>query len=378
MALFGPLRRLFGKSPLLPLPGEGEMPASRDTLSVIHDLSRVVRNDPEAVDIYLALGNLFRAQGDIERAVLIREGLNARPGLNVRFKARAYFELGQDYHRAGVVDRSLAAFTEAAKLGYPEDAVTTQLANLFADAGDFERAAVEYGRLRHSLAEAHYLVRHAEDLAVAGNDARAARLVKKALRVYPGSVEAWSALITMAALAEQWGKTTTFLERGLSRVFPALRFLLLEALLEAGTRIRGKAADASDASLGTQENFAASLCNAVIPVLERQEPHLLLHYYGALFLKRQGDLDGANIWLAKALVLQPDFWAARLELLALSAKKHELPPVIEMQVVYFAEQMRHIKHFVCTTCGLRQDAIFYRCPRCGSWHSVSFRLNLQE
>ncbi len=377
MALFGSLRRLFGKSSSVPLPGEGEMPASRDTLSVIHDLSRIVRNDPEAVDIYLALGNLFRAQGDIERAVLIREGLNARPGLNPRFKARACFELGQDYHRAGVVDRALAAFTEAAKLGYPEDEVTTQLANLFADAGDFERAAVEYGRLGHSPAEAHYLVRFAEDLASAGNDGKANRLVKKALRVYPGSVEAWSAMITMTALAEQWSKTTSFLARSLAHVAPGLRFALLEALLEAGTRIRGTN-DGGASNLGTHESFAASLCEAVIPVLERQEPNLLLHYYGALFLKRKGDLEEANIWLAKALVLQPDFWAARLELLSLSAKKHELPPVIEMQVLYFAEQMRHIKRFVCTTCGLRQDEIFYRCPRCGSWHSVSFRLNLQE
>ncbi len=374
MAFFGSLRRLFGKSVPLPLPGEGEMPASRDTLSVIHDLSRVVRNDPEAVDIYLALGNLFRAQGDIERAVLIRERLNARHGLNVRFKARSYFELGQDYHRAGVVDRSLAAFTQAAKLGYPEDAVTNQLANLFADAGDFERAAEEFGRLGHPLAEAHYMVRWAEDMAATGNDAKAARLVKKALGVYSASIEAWCALITMTALAEQWRKTASLLERGLSRVAPALRFALLEALLEAGTRIQGQGKGSPDASDG----FAASLCNAVVPVLERQEAHLLTHYYGALFLKRKEDIDGANVWLAKALVMQPDFWAARLELLSLSARKNELPPVIEMQLVYFAEQMRHIKRFVCTTCGLRQDGIFYRCPRCGSWHSVSFRLSLQE
>ena len=376
MAFSGLLRRLFGKSALLPLPGEGEMPASRDTLSVIHDLSCIVRNDPEAVDIYLALGNLFRAQGDIERAVLIREGLNARPGLNAKFKARSYFELGQDYHRAGVVDRSLAAFTEAARLGYPEDAVTTQLANLFADAGDFERAAAEYARLGHSLAEAHYLVRLAEDFAASGQDGRAMRLVKKALRVYPGSVEAWCALITMTALAEQWRKTASYLERGLSRVTPALRFPLLEALLEAGTKIRGNSEDGPASAM--QETFAAGLCDAVIPVLEQQEPHLLMHYYGALFLKRRGDLDAANIWLAKALVLQPDFWAARLELLSLAAQKHELPPVIEMQLVYFAEQMNHLKRFVCNTCGLRQESIFYRCPRCSSWHSVSFRLSLQE
>ena len=121
MGLFGSLRRasrsIFGKSTAFSLPGEGEMPSTRDTLSVIHDLSRAVRNDPEAVDIYMALGNLFRSKGDIQHAVLIRERLMARPELDAAFKARASFELGQDYRRAGVVDRAQAASREARRPG---------------------------------------------------------------------------------------------------------------------------------------------------------------------------------------------------------------------------------------------------------------------
>lgn len=368
------LRALFSSSSPLPLPGEGETPGSRDTLSAIHDLSRLVQNDPGAIDIYLALGNLFRSQGDIERAVLIREGLMARPGLNNRFKARALFELGQDYRRAGVVDRSLAAYREAAKLGYNMEAVTVELANLHAEAGDFEQAAEEYHALGHKLAEAHYLVRQAQDLAGAGEDGAAQRLVKRALRVYSGSVEAWCALLSMTAQAEDWRKTGSLLAQGLGKVEPRLRFLLLEALRGAGMAVRGDRDDASFA----EDDFAARLCAAVIPVLEKQEPHILLHYYGALFLRRCNDLEAANIWLAKALVVQPDFWAARLELLAVAAANHELPPVIDHQLDYFIGQMRHSKRFTCAVCGLKQDGVFYRCPRCGSWHSISFRLNLQE
>lgn len=379
MALFGAVRRniasLFGKRPSLTLPGEGEQPAYRDTLAAIHDLSRLVRNDPEAVDIYLALGNLFRAQGDIERAVKIREGLIVRPGLNQKFKARSYFELGQDYHRAGIVDRALAAFRHAAKLGYSEEAVTLELANLFAQTGEFEKAAEEYGRLNFSLGQAHYFVRQAEELLRDGQESRAEKLTKKALRTYPGSVEAWSAMLCMTALSRSWKKTSTILERALDRIAPRLRFLVLDALLEAGKKFF-----AADGAAAREEArlFASELCGAVIPVLEKQEPHILLHYYGALLLERAQDIDAVDVWLAKALVVQPNFWAARLQALVLSERKHEVPPVVGMQITYLAEELRHIKRFVCAVCGFRENQVFYRCRRCGSWHSLSFRLSLQE
>lgn len=377
MALFGKLRRtvksLFGKRGFSAFSGEGERPAYRDTLSAIHDLSRLVRNDPEAVDIYLALGNLFRAQGDIERAVLIREGLIARHGLNTQFKARSYFELGQDYHRAGVVDRSLAAFKEAAKLGYPDAAVTAALADLYASAGEFEKAAEEYGNLDHPLATAHYIVRQAEEATSPGDAAKSEKLVRKALRTYPGSVEAWSAITRMAALSRDWRKMTAHLERALDRITPKLKFLVLDALLEAQLKMF-----AGDLPPEEKQHFAKKMAETVIPILEKQAPHILLHYYGALMLKQAEDFEGVDIWLAKALVVQPNFWAARLEALKLSVERHELPPVVDLQVGYFAEELQHIKRFVCSVCGFRENQVFYRCRRCGSWHSVSFRLSLQE
>lgn len=377
MAVFGKLRRtvksLFGKRGSSGFAGEGERPAYRDTLSAIHDLSRLVRNDPEAVDIYLALGNLFRAQGDIERAVLIREGLIARHGLNTQFKARSYFELGQDYHRAGVVDRSLDAFNEAAKLGYSETAVTAALADLYASAGEFEKAAEEYGNMGHPLAKAHYIVRQAEEATSPGDAAKREKLVRKALRTYPGSVEAWSAVTRMAALSRDWRKMTVHLERALDRITPKLKFLVLDALLEAQLTVSSE-----DMPPEEKQTFAQKMTEAVIPILEKQAPHILLHYYGALMLKQAGDFEGFDIWLAKALVVQPNFWAARLEALKLSVERHELPPVVDLQICYFAKELQHSKRFVCSVCGFRENQVFYRCRRCGSWHSVSFRLSLQE
>lgn len=374
MAFAGALRRtirsFLGSKTPSPRPARGEGPAYRDTLSAINDLSRLVRNDPEAVDICLALGNLFRAQGDIERAVMIREGLIARSGLDTDFKARSYYELGQDYHRAGVIDRALAAFREAEALGYSAEAVTAGRADLLAQSGDFARASEEYGKLNHPLAQAHYLVRQAEGLCAENQEGKAEKLVKKALSLYPGSVEGWIARIRMAILSGNHLKGGVFLEKSLAHITPPLRFLVLDALLHAQNHL------CPDADANTV--FAADVCAMSIPVLETHEPDILLHYYGALLLLQAGDVDTADVWLAKALIVQPNFWAARLLALQLSVQRHELAPVVAVQVSCLAEELRHIRRFVCTVCGLRENQVFYRCRRCGSWHSLSFRLSLQE
>lgn len=368
------VKSLFSKPASLPLSGEGKLPAYWDTLSVIHDLSRLVRNDPEALDVYMALGNLFRAQGDIERAVKIREGLIVRPDLPLQFKSRSYFELGRDYQRSGILDRALSAYREAENLGYPADEVRLELANLYAHTGDFEKAAEQYGGLQHSLAQAHYLVLQAEEFLRNGEDAKAQKLIKKALRIYPGSVEGWCAMVCIEARSRSWRKTRNFLERAFARIEPRLQFLLLDSLLEMQKKTySGDPALNEDARV-----FAIELCNAVIPVIEAQEPNILLHYYGALLLERAQDIEAVDAWLTKALVVQPNFWAARLRALALSVRKGETPPVVELQTGYLVEELGHIKRFACTTCGFRENQAFYRCRRCGSWHSLAYRLSLQE
>jgi len=306
---------------LSPMGPDAESPGARDALSAIQELSRVVRNDPDAVEIYLALGNLYRLRGDIERAVQIRSSLIVRPGLDPQFKARALFELGRDYRRGGVMDRALAAFDEARALGADPEQITFELALLHADSGAFEEAAAQYARLGYRPAQAHYMVRHAEDLDRCGRADEAKALLTKAVKVYPGAVEAWRARLVMAARTGEWRRAGKLLREGLERVPASIRFLLLEGLLEleAPAPRNGAGNGASSAA-----DFEEQRCATVLSAVEALDPDLLLQYYGALFLLRCGNREEAGNWLAKAMVLRPDFWAARLELLSLSMEQQHL------------------------------------------------------
>ena len=70
----------------------------------------IVKLDPETADMHFALGNLFRRRGESERAIRVHQNLLARPDLPIEQKAQAQFELGQDYLKAGLLDRAEETF----------------------------------------------------------------------------------------------------------------------------------------------------------------------------------------------------------------------------------------------------------------------------
>src|SRR6195952_3351733 len=70
----------------------------------------IVKLDPETADMHFALGNLFRRRGEIERAIRVHQNLLARPDLPLEQRQHAQYELGMDYLKAGLLDRSEETF----------------------------------------------------------------------------------------------------------------------------------------------------------------------------------------------------------------------------------------------------------------------------
>jgi lipopolysaccharide biosynthesis regulator YciM len=70
----------------------------------------IVKLDPETTELHFALGNLFRRRGETERAIRVHQNLIARPDLPQDQLVQAQFELGQDYLKAGLLDRAEETF----------------------------------------------------------------------------------------------------------------------------------------------------------------------------------------------------------------------------------------------------------------------------
>ena len=70
----------------------------------------VVKVDPETVELHFALGSLFRRRGETERAIRMHRNLLERPDLGGEQRLHAMVELGQDYLKAGLLDRAEEMF----------------------------------------------------------------------------------------------------------------------------------------------------------------------------------------------------------------------------------------------------------------------------
>jgi len=75
----------------------------------------VVKVDPETIELHFALGSLFRRRGEYDRAIRMHQNLLERAGLAEEQKGVALAELGQDYLKAGILDRAEEIFTRLEK-----------------------------------------------------------------------------------------------------------------------------------------------------------------------------------------------------------------------------------------------------------------------
>ena len=78
----------------------------------IGELAEAARLQPDALEIEMILGNLYREKGQVGRAITIHQQLLQRPKLTRLEHAYILLCLGLDYKRGGFVDRAHEAFTE--------------------------------------------------------------------------------------------------------------------------------------------------------------------------------------------------------------------------------------------------------------------------
>jgi len=72
----------------------------------IEAFTEVVKLDRETVELHFTLGSLFRRRGETERAIRMHRNLLDRGDLGDEQRLQAMFELGQDYLKAGLLDRA--------------------------------------------------------------------------------------------------------------------------------------------------------------------------------------------------------------------------------------------------------------------------------
>jgi lipopolysaccharide biosynthesis regulator YciM len=329
---------------------------SGDPDAAIEALSDAARlGTAQAVETYLALGQLFRRTGDLARAVRLHRNMLLGPGLPVARRPEVERELAEDYRRSGMLDLAAELYRKLA----PEDPRAAEgLRDVLVDAGDLDGAIAQQ---RHVAAAAprregdapaeadpvlaHLLAARAR-ARLARDPAAAAADAEEGLRADARSADA------ALALAEA--------EAARGRVAAA-----------EGALVRALDAQPSAAVLAWTALAALPPARAAALVegrLARAPEDAALHLLHGRALHRAGDGPAALAAVRRALELDRtgEVTLAMRELL----REAEAPGPGELAArhdLLVAALLRRAPALRCGRCGAAAAVRSFRCARCGAF-----------
>ncbi|TKB45909.1 lipopolysaccharide assembly protein LapB [Thalassotalea mangrovi] len=126
----------------------------------IEYLLEALKHEDDTVEAHFAMANLFRRRGELDRALKVHEYLIRQPMLSDQEKQQAAFELGRDFHSAGLFDRAEKMFLKLIKTDTYAVKALSYLLQIYLSTKDWqkglslEKAIRKSGdkKLMHSLA----------------------------------------------------------------------------------------------------------------------------------------------------------------------------------------------------------------------------------
>ncbi len=320
----------------------------------IEVLVQLVEIDSETVEPHFALGNLFRRQGEVDRAIRIHQNLVARPQLTRAQCSRALFELGRDYYQAGLLDRAENLFREIVERDSKNTHALRLLGAIYEQENEWEKAIAVASMLdgnRPVLANYHCEL--AALALAAGDHVRAKKMLRRA---YFKDRQCVRASLLAASLASSEGRYKAAIKslQRVSRQDPQYLSEVVAPLLECYEQI-GKPEQAID--------FLA-------PALRRQGafyPVMLFVEY----LRRQRDDGEARLYLEAYLHAHPSLpgLAYLLESLGQGAdamRGNDLGTGLRI----INKLLENIPMYHCSNCGFKGNTLHWQCPGCRQWNTV--------
>jgi lipopolysaccharide biosynthesis regulator YciM len=146
---------------------------------------KMLEVDSDTIETHLALGNLFRRRGEVDRATRIHQNLIARPTLEVEYRNQALLALARDYLSAGVLDRAERLFLELISLDAFVQESLKHLLDIYQQEHEWEKAIYIAERIDSGMnvAMAHHHCELAEINIQEENLNRAAKCLQQALTI---------------------------------------------------------------------------------------------------------------------------------------------------------------------------------------------------
>jgi lipopolysaccharide biosynthesis regulator YciM len=337
----------------------------------IKEFLNAVDINRETIDTYFALGGLFRANGEIEKAISIHRSLIARESISESDRLRALKELAIDFDKGGFVDKAIETYKDVLKINRDQFEVLHSLCRIYEDIEDWDQAynyRIMLSKVgHHNQAEtiSHILVQKSKMFFEKGDFKKCEEDLDDAFRFAPSV----SAKIMRLKL---------FL---ISGNMEQAKFLLLEILKEHPMYTSFVFVSLSESFKGNEDlkkTYSARLNTLREHFLSMNDSDLGSNASVVLskvrLLKESGLSENAHHLLKNWMATNKNSSEVmKVEYIKLLIDLHKNDEAIE-QTKGLLDNLHQTlaKHF-CKQCGFNSDSIFWRCPQCHEWETIQFR-----
>jgi lipopolysaccharide biosynthesis regulator YciM len=320
----------------------------------IDSFLEVAKVDSQTVELHFALGNLFRRRGETERAIRMHQNLIDLPDLDDMVRLQALSELGQDYLKAGLLDRAEEIFNKLLGTTFEEEA-KRNLLEIYQVEKEWLKA-IEIARELPDVASQRDVAEYYCELAAneimrsRPDSAReylevATRENRKCVRASLLQGDLLSQEVDLNGAIEAWQR--------IEQQDPAYLALVAQRLLEAYRKLERPA-----------EGIAL-----LSGYLERYPSLDLLEVVYQLVLESEGveaayRLVRAELQRNPTLLGLEKLMSARLPLVA-----PEVRPDVELARSIIQGYTKRLSRYRCDNCGFKARQFYWRCPACGGWET---------
>jgi lipopolysaccharide biosynthesis regulator YciM len=312
----------------------------------------------DTVETHMALGNLFRRRGEIDRAIRFHQNIIAKDGLQPEQRTQALLELGEDYMRAGLLDRAERLFSELIESDAQTPAALRSLLDIYQQEKDWEKALVQAEQLERlqggQLAKvmAQFSCELAEQALAQGERQSAHRHLRLALRNDPECVRAQFIRARMS-LDENDPETALAAYEAIADLDIGYLPEMLDSYLQTA-----ETADARDRARGKLEQWQQ-------------------RYDGISLVLRMTDVIGqeqgpqaASAFLVESLQRKPS--VRGLDRLIGFRADGDLPAATSDDILraVTASLMAGQPSYRCSHCGFSGRTHHWQCPSCRQWSTI--------
>ncbi len=322
----------------------------------IESFVEAVRVDPETVELHFALGSLFRRRGETDRAIRMHQSLIDRDDLPQDLKLQALSELGQDFLKAGLLDRAEEIFDKLRESPRAEDA-KRNLLEIYQLEKDWEKAiaiAAELPDFASQKEVAEYYCELAAAEMIRSHPDAATEHLKSALERNRKCVRASLLQGDIAVQQERVAEAIACWQR-IEHQDPTYLALVAKRLLEAFRKLERR-----DEGLlllrGYLERYPSlDLLDVVFQLVLEGEGAEAAYALVRDELRRNPTLLGFDKLIEARSLISPPESRADLDLAKGIVQGYT----------------RRLARYRYDNCGFKARQFYWRCPACGGWETYS-------